>query len=117
MNSIPTEKNTTDGSNMSAPNMSAPNMSAPNTSAPNTSTPKTNSFSFNRILLKAKYSLYSALVFFLFANPETILILQRFFGKFVTFITPGGAPTIAGIFINTGLFFFTMLSLMLLPSE
>ena len=102
MNSVPTEKNTTDNAN---------------TSVPNTSVPKTNSFSFNRILLKAKYSLYSALVFFLFANPETILILQRFFGRFVTFITPGGAPTIAGIFINTGLFFLTMLSLMLLPSE
>lgn len=80
-------------------------------------TTDTNTFSFNRVMLKAKYSLYSALVFFLFANPETILILQRFFGKFVTFITPGGAPTIAGIFINTGLFFLTMLSLMLLPSE
>lgn len=98
MNSVPTEKNTTDA-------------------MPNTSVPKSSSFSFNRIMLKAKYSLYSALVFFLFANPETILILQRFFGKFVTFITPGGAPTIAGIFINTGLFFLTMLSLMLLPSE
>ena len=98
MNSVPTEKNTTDG-------------------PPNTSVPKSSSFSFNRIMLKAKYSLYSALVFFLFANPETILILQRFFGRFVTFITPCGAPTIAGIFINTGLFFFTMLSLMLLPSE
>ena len=92
MNSVPTEKNTTD-------------------------TTKTSSFSFNRIMLKAKYSLYSALVFFLFANPETILILQRFFGKFVTFVTPGGATTIAGIFINTGLFFLTMLSLMLLPNE
>jgi hypothetical protein len=76
-----------------------------------------NTFNFNRVMLKAKYSLYSALVFFLFANPETIQILQRFFGKFVTFITPGGAPTITGIFINTGLFFLTMLSLMLLPSE
>ena len=109
MNSVATEtkKNTTDD----APNTSAPNTSVPNTSVPNTS------FSFNRIMLKAKYSLYSALVFFLFANPETILILQRFFGRFVTFVTPGGAPTIAGIFINTGLFFFTMLSLMLLPSE
>ena len=114
MNSVATEtkKNTTDVE----PNTSAPNTSVPNTSVPNTSVPNT-SFSFNRIMLKAKYSLYSALVFFLFANPETILILQRFFGKFVTFITPGGAPTIAGIFINTGLFFFTMLSLMLLPSE
>ena len=86
-------------------------------SVPTDNVQKGGSFSFNRIMLKAKYSLYSALVFFLFANPETILILQRFFGRFVTFITPGGTPTIAGIFINTGLFFCTMLSLMLLPSE
>jgi hypothetical protein len=83
----------------------------------NTTTESSNSFSFNRVLLKAKYSLYSALVFFLFANPETTIILQRFFGKMVSFITPGGAPTIAGIFVSTGLFFFTMLGLMLLPSE
>ena len=81
------------------------------------SQPTETTFTPHRVLLKAKYSFYSALVFFLFANPETILILQRFFGRFVTFITPGGAPTITGIFINTGLFFLTMLSLMLLPSE
>ncbi len=74
-------------------------------------------FTFNRFFLKAKYSLYSTLVFFLFANPETTLILQRFFGKFVDFITPSGAPTITGIFFSTGLFFVTMLGLMLLPSE
>ena len=74
-------------------------------------------FVFNRVLLKAKYSLYSALVFFLFANPETLLILQRFFGRFVDFITNSGAPTMPGIFISTGLFFMTMLGLMLLPSE
>ncbi len=91
--------------------------SVPTDTAKSVKTNANNTFSFNRIMLKAKYSLYSALVFFLFANPETILILQRFFGKFVTFITPGGAPTITGIFINTGLFFLTMLSLMLLPSE
>lgn len=77
----------------------------------------TTEFSFNRVLLKAKYSLYSALVFFLFANPETTMILQRFFGKMVSFVTPGGAPTITGIFVSTGLFFLTMLGLMLLPSD
>ena len=76
-----------------------------------------NVFTFNRVFLKAKYSLYSALVFFLFANPETTLILQRFFGKFVNFITPAGVPTISGIFASTALFFFTMLGLMLLPSD
>lgn len=73
-------------------------------------------FVYNRVLLKAKYSFYSAVVFFLFANPETFVILQRFFGNFVTFIH-GGAPTISGIFISTFLFFITMLALMLLPSE
>lgn len=83
-------------------------------SAPASPTPV---FTFNRVMLKAKYSFYSALVFFLFANPETTLILQRFFGNFVTFITPGGAPTVSGIFISTALFFLTMLGLMLLPSE
>jgi hypothetical protein len=70
-----------------------------------------------RILLKAKYSFYSALVFFLFANPETAHILQGAFGHFVTFFTPGGAPTMSGIFLTTLLFFLTMMGLMLLPSE
>jgi hypothetical protein len=74
-------------------------------------------FTYNRFMLKAKYSFYSALVFFIFANPETILILQRFFGGFVDFITPRGAPTMIGIFVTTMLFFTTMLGLMLLPSE
>jgi hypothetical protein len=76
-----------------------------------------NLFSFNRFLLKVKYSLYSAIVFFVFANPETLIILQRFLGRFIDFITPSGAPTITGIFASTGLFFITMLGLMLLPSE
>jgi len=76
---------------------------------------KPNLFAFNRIALKAKYSFYSALVFFLFSNPETYLILQRVLGS--SFITPHGAPTIRGIFMTTGLFFLTMLGLMLLPSE
>ena len=94
-------------------------MSTDKKNIPNDSTTdsKSGSFSYNRIMLKAKYSLYSALVFFLFANPETIIILQRFFGRFVDFITPCGAPTITGIFVTTGLFFTTMLGLMLLPSE
>jgi len=74
-------------------------------------------FTWNRVLLKAKYAFYSALVFFLFANPETLVILQRVFGHFVVFLTAGGMPTIQGIFICTFLFFMTMLGLMLLPGE
>lgn len=75
------------------------------------------SYLLNRVMLKAKYSFYSALVFFLFANPETAAIFQRALGGVVTFLTPSGAPTVPGIFILTGFFFVTMLGLMLLPSE
>ena len=82
-----------------------------------TTATSTNTFSYNRILLKAKYSFYSALVFFLFANPESYAILQRAFGHSMHIITSGGGPTIYGIFISTFLFFITMLGLMLLPNE
>ena len=84
------------------------------TTAPTTSA---QTFSYNRILLKAKYSFYSALVFFLFANPESYAVLQRVFGHSMNIITSGGGPTIHGIFISTFLFFMTMLGLMLLPNE
>lgn len=67
----------------------------------------------HRVLLKAKYSLYSALVFFLFANPETVRILQRILHGVVVIMSPSGGLTIEGIFITTGLFFVTMLGLML----
>jgi hypothetical protein len=74
-------------------------------------------FALNRVLLKAKYSLYSALIFFLFANPETSLVLQRLIGNTISLLTPGGAFTIYGLLVHTALFFLTMLGLMLLPSE
>jgi len=83
---------------------------------PPSASPKA-AYTYHRILLKAKYSFYSALVFFLFANPETSLVLQRALGGYVSFLTPSGVPTVSGILFNTGLFFVTMLGLMLLPSE
>jgi hypothetical protein len=74
-------------------------------------------FSMNRVLLKAKYAIYSALIFFLLANPETALVIQRLVGGLFHVVTSGGALTIHGLFIHTILFFFIMLGLMLLPSE
>jgi hypothetical protein len=71
----------------------------------------------NRVLLKAKYSLYSALIFFLLANPETSLVIQRVLGSVVSVTTSSGVLTIVGLFIHTALFFCIMLGLMLLPSE
>ena len=46
------------------------------------------------ILLKAKYSFYSTLVFFLVANPETYKIIQNLFGSFIgTVASSAGCPT------------------------
>ncbi len=73
-------------------------------------------YGLNHLMVKAKYSFYSAVVFFLFANPETYRILQQVFGQFITFIYSNGMPTITGVFINTGLFFLTMLGLMFIPN-
>ena len=50
------------------------------------------------------------------ANPETARVFQRFFGSAVTFLS-NGALTMTGMFIQTILFFVTMLSLMLLPMD
>ena len=76
--------------------------------------------SWNRVLLKLKYSFYSTMLFFLFANPETYRVMQNILGKVVS-ITDGisscNAPTVTGFFIHTGLFFVTMFSLMIIPSD
>jgi hypothetical protein len=78
---------------------------------------KPNKLSVNRVLLKVKYSFYSMLVFFIFANPETFLLTQGAFGSILTIAQPSGVPTPVGFFLHAGLFFCTMLGLMLLPSE
>lgn len=70
------------------------------------------------ILLKAKYSFYSTLVFFLVANPETYKIIQWLFGPIIgTIANPGGCPTPLGLSIHTILFFFLMLALMMFPRD
>jgi hypothetical protein len=82
-----------------------------------TTTSKTNNFSMNRLLLKIKYSFYSTLVFFIFANPETFRIVHGLIGKTMPIITSTGVPTPAGFFLHAFGFFVTMLGLMLLPSD
>jgi hypothetical protein len=76
-----------------------------------------NQFTMNRFLLKVKYSFYSTLVFFIFANPETFRIVHGLLGKVTPIITSSGVPTPAGFFIHAFGFFATMLGLMMLPSE
>jgi hypothetical protein len=69
------------------------------------------------IALKAKYSAYTTLIFFLIANPETYKLLQKFAGKWVTLASDGGCPTPTGFFLHTGLFFLVLWSFMLFPRD
>ena len=66
--------------------------------------------------LKAKYSFYSALVFFLIANPETYKMTQMLFGRLFT-ISVGGCPTPSGLFFHAAVFFVVLLGLMLFPRD
>ena len=66
--------------------------------------------------LKAKYSFYSALVFFLVANPETYKVVQKMLGGLIgTIADAAGAPTPLGLAVHTAVFFSVMLALMMFP--
>ncbi len=67
------------------------------------------------ILLKAKYSFYSAIVFFLVANPETYRIVNHFLSPFIGQTASGLCPTPFGVIVHTILFFCAMLALMMFP--
>jgi hypothetical protein len=67
--------------------------------------------------LKAKYSFYSALVFFLVANPETYKITQKLLGGLFMIASEAGCPTAAGTFLHTILFFVVILALMMFPRD
>ena len=66
--------------------------------------------------LKAKYSFYSALVFFLIANPETYKMTQLLFGWLFT-VSNGGCATPGGLFLHTVIFFIVLLGLMMFPRD
>jgi hypothetical protein len=80
------------------------------------STSETSGSFLNKLLLRIKYSFYSALVFFLFANPETYKIIQKGIGHLVTYTDSAGVPTAVGFFGQTALFFLTVLGLMMIPN-
>jgi len=69
------------------------------------------------LALKIKYSFYSALVFFLVANPETYKLTQSVLGQFILIASSSGCPTTNGFFIHTGVFFIVMLALMAFPRD
>lgn len=69
------------------------------------------------LALKAKYALYSTLVFFLIANPETFKLTQRVLGGFMTLASDKGCPSTLGFFVHTLLFFLTLWGFMLFPRD
>jgi hypothetical protein len=69
------------------------------------------------LALKAKYAFYSALVFFLVANPETFKMTERVLGWIFTIADIGGCPTAAGFFFHTIIFFLVLWGIMLFPRD
>ena len=67
--------------------------------------------------LKAKYALYSALIFFVVANPETYRVTQSLFGRFLHIADGVGHPTPFGFFFHTFVFFVLLWALMLSPRD
>lgn len=67
--------------------------------------------------LKAKYSFYSTLVFFLVANPETFKLTQRLLGGLVSMASDSGCPTAYGFFLHSLLFFLILWGMMLFPRD
>ena len=68
------------------------------------------------LLLKAKYSFISALVFFIVANPELYKFTQQVFGGWFQVSQPMGAATPMGLLLHTVVFFLAMLGLMMVPN-
>ena len=63
--------------------------------------------------LKAKFSLYSALIFFLVANPVTF----RFTNSLIGGIAVNGCPTSFGFLLHTVVFFLVSFAVMFFPSD
>lgn len=61
---------------------------------------------------KARYSLYSALVFLLIASPPMFKLVNMVLGKLVPIASSAGCPTTAGLLLHTVVFFFIIFGLM-----
>jgi hypothetical protein len=63
--------------------------------------------------LKVKYSLYSALIFFLVANPATFRVVN----SLIPGVAVNGCPTAMGLLLHTIVFFFALVGIMMLPKD
>jgi len=65
--------------------------------------------------LKFKYSLYTALLFFLLGSPTAFRVSNRLFGGSVS--SSGGCPTAVGFALHTFVFLVALYGLMSLPQD
>lgn len=63
--------------------------------------------------LKAKFSFYSALLFFVIANPVTF----RFVNSLISGVAVGGCPTAFGFILHTIVFFVASYAIMSFPKD
>jgi hypothetical protein len=63
--------------------------------------------------LKVKYSLYSALIFFLVANPATFRVVN----SIIPGVAVNGCPTAMGLLLHTVVFFLALVGIMMLPKD
>ncbi len=63
--------------------------------------------------LKVKYSLYSALIFFLIANPATFRVVN----SIIPGVAVNGCPTAMGLLLHTLVFFLALVGIMMLPKD
>lgn len=63
--------------------------------------------------LKVKFSFWSAMIFFLVANPITF----RFVNSIIPGVANNGCPTAFGFMLHTFVFFLVSFFIMLLPKD
>ena len=66
----------------------------------------------NDELDKARYSLYSAIVFFIIASPFVYKLVDKILGSFVRIVNSSGCPTYAGVFIHAIVFGLVVFGMM-----
>jgi hypothetical protein len=65
---------------------------------------------------RVKNSFYATLVFILITNPITYRFTNTIFKGMVT-VLDNGIPTPSGYFLHVGLFFLTVLAIMMFPRD
>ena len=53
---------------------------------------------------KWRYTLYTTLLFLLFANPFTFRFVHSILGRFIRIVNSSGCPTIAGLLLHALIF-------------